>query len=185
MSFLSHRKEEPWRLHASTLPVNIREGLIPAISGNGGNGTIALPMAGQEYEARVAMIEKQGDTQIVAVLQRSLAEGIEPFKRVSKAFLILAVAAIMLSVIGSIAIARNITRPINELAGVARRIQDGDYAQTVDVEQKGEIGALAASFNHMLLGIATREKENLRLAFEDHLTGLPNRAMFHDRLANE
>ena len=182
VSFLSHRKEEPWRVHASTLPVNIREGLIPAVNGNGGKGTIALPMAGQEYEARVAMIEKQGDTQIVAVLQRSLAEGIEPFKRVSNAFLILAMAAIILSVIGSILIARNITRPINELAGVARRIQDGDYAQTVDVEQKGEIGALAASFNHMLLGIATREKENLRLAFEDHLTGLPNRAKFHDRL---
>lgn len=183
VSFLSHRREEPWRVHASTLPANIREGLITAASGSGGKGTIALPMAGQEYEARVAMLEKQGDTQIVAVLQRSLAEGIEPFKRVSNAFLILAVAAIMLSVIGSIVIARNITRPINELAGVARRIQDGDYAQTVDVEQKGEIGALAASFNHMLLGIVTREKENLRLAFEDHLTGLPNRAKFHDRLA--
>ena len=182
VSFLSHRMGEPWRVNASTLPVDIRDGLVPAVSKDAGKGNTLLRLADSEYEARVAMIEKQGDTQIVAVLQRSLAEGIEPFKRVSNAFLILAVAAIVLSVIGSIIIARNITRPINELAGVARRIQGGDYAQTVAVEQKGEIGALAASFNHMLAGIATREKENLRLAFEDHLTGLPNRAMFHDRL---
>ena len=183
VSFLSQRKGEPWRLHASTLPENIRDGLVPAVSGDAGRGTTAIHLDNQDYEARLAKIEQQGDTQIAAVLQRSLAEGIEPFKRVSSAFLILAVAAIMLSVIGSILIARNITRPINELASVARRIQGGDYAQTVEVNQKGEIGALASSFNYMLEGIASREKENLRLAFEDNLTGLPNRAMFHDRLA--
>ena len=184
VSFLSQRTGEPWRVHASTLPETIRNGLVPAVSDGGGasRGTIDIHLDNKDYEARLALIEKQGDTQIVAVLQRSLAEGIEPFKRVSSAFLILAVAAIMLSVIGSIAIARNITRPINELAGVARRIQGGDYAQSVEVNQKGEIGALASSFNHMLEGIASREKENLRLAFEDHLTGLPNRAMFYDRL---
>ncbi|MEO8040480.1 MAG: diguanylate cyclase, partial [Betaproteobacteria bacterium] len=34
----------------------------------------------------------------------------------------------------------------------------------------------------MLDGISTREAEILRLAYEDTLTALPNRAMFHDRL---
>ncbi|MEO8102668.1 MAG: EAL domain-containing protein [Betaproteobacteria bacterium] len=182
VSFLSRYKDEPWRVHASTLPENIRGGLVPAVGRGAGGGTIDLNLDDQEYEARLAMIEQQGDTQIIAVLQRSLAEGIEPFKRVSSAFLVLALLAFVVSVIGSVLIARNITRPINTLADVARRIQDGDYGQTVEVEQKDEIGALAASFNHMLAGIASREKENLRLAFEDHLTGLPNRAMFHDRL---
>ncbi len=182
VTFLSQHQARPWRVHASTLAESIRGGLIPAVSGAGGRGTIDLHLDNEDYEARIALIEEQGDTRIVAVLQRSLAEGIAPFKRVSKAFLVLALAAIVLSVMGSILIARNITRPINELAGVARRIQAGDYAQKVEVTQKGEIGALASSFNHMLEGIATREKENLRLAFEDHLTGLPNRAMFHDRL---
>ena len=181
VTFLSVQKGEPWRTHASTLPENIREDLVLTVAGNVGRGTIDLLLNNHEYEARLAMIEKQGDSQIVAVLQRSLAEGIEPFKRVSNAFLILAVVSIVLSVIGSILIAQNITRPINELADVARRIQGGDYGQKVDLAEKGEIGALASSFNHML-GIASREKENLRRAFEDYLTGLPNRAMFHDRL---
>ena len=188
VTFLSQHQARQWRVHASTLPESIREGLVPAVSGDrdgdreSGRSTIDLHLDNDDYEARITLIEKQGDTRIVAVLQRSLAEGIAPFNRVSSAFLALALVAIALSVIGSILIARNITRPINELAAVARRIQGGDYAQKVEVTQKGEIGALASSFNHMLLGIATREQENLRLAFEDHLTGLPNRAMFHDRL---
>ena len=182
VSFLSRKSTHSWRVHASTLPADVRERLLAEVGAVGNRATAEIHLDNHDYAARLTPIETQGDTQIVAVLQSSLEVGIAPFKRVSSAFLILAVAAVMLSVIGSILIAGNITRPINELAGVARRIQAGDYTQKVEAGQKGEIGALASSFNHMLDGIALREKENLRLAFEDHLTGLPNRAMFHDRL---
>jgi diguanylate cyclase (GGDEF)-like protein len=61
-------------------------------------------------------------------------------------------------------------------------VREGDYTRHVDVEHKDEIGQLAVSFNHMLDGIVSREKEILRLAYEDGLTGLPNRAMFHEQL---
>ncbi len=181
VSFLSQRIGDPWRMHASTLSESVRGGLLPAIAG-AGKGSLDFFLAGEEYGARLAQIEQLGDTQFVAVLQRSLTVGMQPFQRVSNAFLILALIAIVLSVIGSILIARNITRPINKLAEAARVIQAGNYEHRVDVNQKGEIGALASSFNHMLDGIVSREKENLRLAFEDNLTTLPNRAMFHDRL---
>ena len=181
VSFLSQRVGDPWRIHASTLVEKMRGDLLPAIAG-AGKGSLDIRLDGEDYGARLTPIEQSSDTQIIAVLQRSLTEGIQPFNRVSNAFLMLALIAIVLSVIGSILIARNITRPINKLAGVARRIQDGDYEQRVELNQKGEIGALASSFNHMLDGIVSREKENLRLAFEDNLTALPNRAMFHDRL---
>ncbi|MEP7155545.1 MAG: EAL domain-containing protein [Betaproteobacteria bacterium] len=182
VSFLSRRTNEPWRIHASTLPEKVRNELLPAMASGELKDSLDIRVDGEDFGAKVANIEQQGDIQIVAVLQRSLTEGIQPFKRVSSAFLTLAVLAVVLSIIGSILIARNITRPINKLAGAAQRIQSGNYSEKVDVEQKGELGALASSFNHMLDGIATRERENMRLAFEDHLTGLPNRAMFHDRL---
>jgi diguanylate cyclase (GGDEF)-like protein len=187
VSFMSRRGisggEGDWRMHATTLPPDLRSGLIPVVSAlKSRGGMLDIQLAGQEYEARLTDIEKQGDTQIVALLQRSLGEGMKPFERVSSAFLTLALVSIMLSLLGSIFIARNITQPINKLANVAHRIEQGDYEQRVTVDQKGEIGALASSFNHMLEGIVTREKENLRLAFEDHLTALPNRAMFYDRL---
>ena len=183
VSFLSRRGEADWRMHATTLAAPLRGELVQVVSrGGAGAGMMDMRLDGEEYEARITSIDRQGDTQVAAVLQRSLTEGIKPFERVSSAFLTLALVSVLLSVIGSIFIARNITRPINNLAGVAQLIEQGDYAQRVSVDQKGEIGALASSFNHMLEGIVTREKENLRLAFEDHLTGLPNRAMFHDRL---
>ena len=185
VSFLSRRGEADWRMHATTLAAPLRGELVQVVSRGGGGagaGMMDMRLDGEEYEARITSIDRQGDTQVAAVLQRSLTEGIKPFERVSSAFLTLALVSVLLSVIGSIFIARNITRPINKLAGVAQLIEQGDYAQRVSVDQKGEIGALASSFNHMLEGIVTREKENLRLAFEDHLTGLPNRAMFHDRL---
>ena len=183
VSFLSRQKGEPWRMHASTLPEKVRSVLLPALANNGPEDSLDISVDGEDFGAKIAKIEQQGDTQIIAVLQRSLTEDMQPFKRVSSAFLTLALLAVALSIIGSILIARNITRPINKLAGAAQRIQSGNYSEKVDVEQKGEIGALASSFNHMLDGIASRERENMRLAFEDHLTGLPNRAMFHDRLS--
>ena len=183
VSFLSRREGEPWRVHASTLSADMRQSILAKISGVAIDFSTELHLEDDIYTVRLVPIDEQSDTKIVAVLQRSLAEGIAPFQRISSAFLILAAVAVLLSVVGSILIAENITRPINALADAARHIQDGDYTQKVNDAQKGEIGALASTFNHMLDGIATREKENLRLAFEDNLTGLPNRAMFHDRLA--
>ena len=182
VSFLSRREGGEWRVHASTLSVDMRQSLLPEIGGVAIDPKTDLHLANKIYAVRLAPIEEQGDSRIVAVLQRSLAEGIAPFQRISSAILILAVVALMLSVIGSILIAGNITRPINALAGAARRIQEGDYTQKVNDAHKGEIGALASTFNHMLDGIESREKEILRLAYEDGLTGLPNRAMFNEQL---
>ena len=83
---------------------------------------------------------------------------------------------------GSLFIARSITRPVQRLAEAAQRIQRGDYTRRLEVESKDEIGELAVSFNHMLDGIESRESEILRLAYEDGLTALPNRAMFNEQL---
>ncbi len=91
-------------------------------------------------------------------------------------------AGLILLVAGSLVIAGGITRPVHRLVEAARRVQQGDYTRHVLVEHRDEIGQLAVSFNHMLDGIVSREKEILRLAYEDGLTGLPNRAMFYKQL---
>jgi len=183
VSFLSRRAAEPWSLHATTLDEKQRGHLAPAVLDRDfGKASVEMEMAGDMFEARFARLEKQGDTEVVAVLQRSLTESIKPFQRIGSAFLTLTLISLLLSIIGSVIIARRITKPINELADVARRIEKGDYDQKADTSEKGEIGDLASSFNHMLDGIAEREKENLRLAYEDNLTALPNRAMFYDRI---
>jgi diguanylate cyclase (GGDEF)-like protein len=48
-----------------------------------------------------------------------------------------------------------------------------------------EIGILAQGLDHMRAGIAEREQQILKLAYEDSLTQLPNRSQFGERLQRE
>jgi diguanylate cyclase (GGDEF)-like protein len=178
VSFVSRRPNGSWQLHASTLGPALRQSLGDELSGETVERTGEVDIGGEVYETRVTRLGTEGDVSIAAVLQKSLFEALLPFQRIASVFLWLSAAALALLVMGSIAIARGITQPVQRLADAARRVQEGDYSHRVEVEQKDEIGSLAVSFNHMLDGIKSREKEILRLAYEDGLTGLPNRSMF-------
>jgi diguanylate cyclase (GGDEF)-like protein len=185
VSFASWTPATSWRLHASTLSAApLREGLLAAFSGNEGlpPQVHEVELGGEDYETRVTPLESRPDKRIVAVLQKPLLIGLAPFKRMSASFFWLSAAGVAILVAGSLIIARSITRPVHRLAEAAHSVQQGDYTRHVLVEHKDEIGQLAVSFNHMLDGIVSREKEILRLAYEDGLTGLPNRAMFHEQL---
>ena len=185
VSFASRMGSGPWRLHASTLDPALRGGLLAAFIGPEGlpSRTNQIDIKGEEYETRVTVLEERPDKRIVAVLQQPLQVGLAPFRRISASFFWLTAAGLVLLVAGSLIIARSITRPVHRLAEAARRVEQGDYTRHVDVEQRDEIGQLAVSFNHMLDGIVSREQQILRLAYEDALTGLPNRAMFNEQLA--
>jgi diguanylate cyclase len=184
VSFASRMTDGPWQLHASTLAPELRKGLLESFPGDEGtaSGLNDIEIGGEEYETRVLRLEVRPDKRIVAVLQKPMQVGLAPFRRISASFFWLTLAGLALLVAGSLIIARSITRPVHRLADAARRVQQGDYTRHVDVEHKDEIGQLAVSFNHMLDGIVSREKEILRLAYEDGLTGLPNRAMFNEQL---
>ncbi len=183
VSFASRMGTGNWQLHASTLPVSLRPALLAAFSGSEIEGVRdEIEIAGEDYETRLASLESRPDKRVVAVLQKQLKESLSPFRRISTSFFWLTLAGLAFLVAGSLLIARSITRPVHRLAEAARRVQQGDYARHVDVEHHDEIGQLAVSFNHMLDGIVSREREILRLAYEDGLTALPNRAMFNEQL---
>jgi diguanylate cyclase (GGDEF)-like protein len=71
---------------------------------------------------------------------------------------------------------------VHALATVARRIQDGDYTATANVESALEIELLAGSIDQMRKAVSEREDRIMRLAYHDALTGLANRARLIDRL---
>ncbi len=48
-----------------------------------------------------------------------------------------------------LATTRYIVGPIEQLSGVARRIQGGDFSQRAEIQRRDEIGDLAAAFNNM------------------------------------
>jgi len=184
VTFASRFGDAPWKLHASTLIPDLRPSLLAALSGENGLSPREhdVYVGGEQYETRVTSLESRPETTIVAILQKPLEVGLAPFRKISSAFFYLSVLGLTLLVAGATLIARSITRPVYRLAEAANRIQQGDYSRHVDIEHKDEIGQLALSFNHMLDGIVSREREILRLAYEDGLTALPNRAMFNEQL---
>ena len=184
VTFLAQRPGQGWIVFATTFPAALRELLPAALSKKTGlaDHTVSLQLLGDGYQTRVVSLQQQDETVIVAVLQRSLKDALAAFSRLRETLLVLFLISLAASVFGSFLIARSITRPLRSLTQSATQMQQGDYSEPIDIRQKDEIGVLATSLNFMREGIATRESEILRLAYNDTLTGLPNRALFNDRL---
>jgi len=77
--------------------------------------------------------------------------------------------------------AGRITQPLARLDEAAGRLASGEPVQ-VRVRGEDELARLAGSFNIMVAKIAEREQRIAQLAFNDTLTGLPNRTMFQQQL---
>jgi diguanylate cyclase (GGDEF)-like protein len=121
----------------------------------------------------------------VAVLQRPINDAMGSFRALSAKLAALGILSLLLLIGGSILIAVGITRPIDTLLQAVRRIRRGDYSIPIDMHRSDEIGILAQGLDHMRAGIAEREQQILKLAYEDSLTQLPNRSQFGERLQRE
>lgn len=180
VSFLEPAPSRGWRILATTRPDAELQASLSDLTMSldasrapfqlGGFDTLLTPLAGA------------GGESIEVALQRSVADGLEPFDRLKSLIALLTLASIIASIIGSAIVARHITRPLAVLSRFASRARDGDYSGRLTLRREDEVGALSDSFNHMLDGIEGRQAEILRLAYEDTVTGLPNRAQFNIRL---
>jgi len=172
---------QTWRVLASTRATDRRDALLTTLSLQHRDGAAAIIDADDEFQSLIFPLTSDGPDHVVAVLQRSLAQAMAPFKELQAMLLALTAVGLLLSTVGSILIARRIAGPLGTLVNAAQQIERGDY-QRVAVTGDDEIGNLASAFNHMSQGIAAREQQITELAYSDSLTGLPNRALFNDRL---
>ena len=173
-----------WRVLASTLDVAHQHSLVAGMPQRSDQvSRLVVNIGGVDNQALVIPLANTDQARIVAVLHRSLASALAAFERLRNTLIVLAALSLVMSIIGSIAVARNITRPLETLAGAAARIEQGDYVEPVNVQRADEIGVLASSLNHMRSGIAERESRILKLAYEDPLTDLANRSRFSKELA--
>ncbi|HEU4592721.1 MAG TPA: EAL domain-containing protein [Steroidobacteraceae bacterium] len=172
-----------WRVLASTLDTDGQRALLAAMPPRSSTvNRVDLKLNDGDHQAMVIPLVDD-NARIVAVLHRSLAGALAAYEKLRNTLFVLAVLSLVLSIVGSVAVARNITRPLEALAGAAARIELGDYVATVDVRRADEIGVLASSLNHMRSAIAERENRILKLAYEDPLTDLANRSRFSNELA--
>jgi adenylate cyclase len=94
----------------------------------------------------------------IALLQRSLDQELEPYRRLERTFLGLAILGLAISIGVGAWIARSVSKPVGQLAEGARKIAGGEYQHRVRFNQQDELGSLAASFNRMSEGLAERDR---------------------------
>ncbi len=174
-----------WRVLASTLDPGGQRALLGGMPQRSDAVTrLVLQLPGGDHQALVIPVDDNDNARIVAVLHRSLDSALAAYERLRRTLIVLALLSLALSILGSIMVARNITRPLETLADAAARIEHGDYIEPVNLQRADEIGVLASSFNHMRGGIAEREGRILKLAYEDPLTDLANRSRFSNELTS-
>jgi predicted signal transduction protein with EAL and GGDEF domain len=83
---------------------------------------------------------------------------------------------------GGLLFSRRMSRPLREIAAAAKDIAAGNWARQVPIAGSAEATDVAAAFNEMTASLRLAQERLLHDAFHDHLTQLPNRALFMDRL---
>ncbi len=94
-----------------------------------------------------------------AIFLRSLDRELAPFREIQKTMLIAGGAALLLAFVFSWLIAKRVTRPIEQLAGIAQAVTAGDYSVDPNVDRNDEVGILGRSFGKMINSL--RDKSEL------------------------
>lgn len=145
-------------------------------------GTALVPLGDDEYAVRRVRLDAPSP-ELQVFLLRSSARARADFERMEFVLMVIAVAGLVLFAIGSAALARRLSRPLDLLVADTERLGRGDYSQPVhDFGHQDEVGNLARAFDRMRLNIQTSQAEIRQLAYWDRLTGLPNRAQFREAL---
>jgi diguanylate cyclase (GGDEF)-like protein len=166
----------------STLPQERQAELLERIrDGSVANQTV--PLGADTYVGVLQSLETADRSGIQVLLQRSMEEAKRPLRQLELQIFALSTVALLLAIVAAIFFARSVTYPLRRLAEGAQRIGGGDYTTPVDIAAEDEMGQLAVAFNGMRTEISAREEQILYQAIHDSLTGLPNRTLFLDRLA--
>ena len=123
-------------------------------------------------------MSKWGNAEVVAILSRSLAEARAPFERLTKVLFLIAAVSLVASALAAFWLARNITRPLQDLTKAVDQMRTGTYDATLSVQRRDELGVLAEGLQLMQAAVQSRDQSIRRLAYEDSLTGLMNRTAF-------
>lgn len=179
VGFLDTGSEQPL---IAALPEETRLALTEALRSRGDLPQPAvLRLDTRPYMVWTARIgASSGSLRIV--LHEPLEDALAPYMHLRTIILIVALLAVLISVPLANALARQISRPLEELAGAARRIESGDYTGEVALRASREFTAVAATLDSMQRHIAEREERIRNQATRDELTGLPNRLSVAERL---
>lgn len=168
------------------LPPKERSALTSALAGSNpevsqaiadargtGAGTSLLRVGGINYQVRAQRIMLPGDSADTGESDYSYMVGIVSQQVSDEASRTTMNLIILWSICGVVAlvalggwVARGVSVPLNELAGGARRIADGDFSTKVDIQGTDEIATLAESFNDMTSSLQDRSESLTKKVLE-------------------
>ncbi len=120
---------------------------------------------------------------IAVLIKAPLSQAIAPYRTLQVIALVIGVLALIVAVVGTIRLSRGIRAPLERFQAIASRISAGDYSTPVGMRGNEEFSGLAAAMNNMQDQIAKREGQAVHEARFDQLTGLPNRHLALQSLA--
>ncbi|CAM8649170.1 COG5001 Predicted signal transduction protein containing a membrane domain, an EAL and a GGDEF domain [Comamonadaceae bacterium] len=143
----------------------------------------------ENLPAAVQMLNEQVNPALKALLQESQAllqrerqrveaqldSALDLLERVMWWLTALSVLAMVLAIYVAWRTARRVVVPLLQLETVANTIAEGDYAHRMALTGTREVDRVGSALNTMAEAVAQREQQIVRLAYQDSLTGLPNR----------
>jgi len=136
-------------------------------------------------EREIAQARADSALRAGSTLVKSEREIMAPYRRVRDSILAIDGVALMLAGMLGAFYGQSASRSLGELIRGARRVRGGHYDIPMEVPSKGAFRGLAITFNAMQRNIAEREADITRHAYQDSLTGLPNRASAVRRIEEE
>ncbi len=181
MAVLAAAKGGTAQVVASSLPEAVRP-VLELLGPSEQAGEVEL--AGESYAVRHVQLDAQGG-QVYTLLLRSSDEVMAPFRQLQWALALITVLGLLMFGVAGWAALRRVTRPLRQLEAAAGVLKEGRFDVQIDAgAYRDEVGRLAQGFDTMRLSLAKQRREILHLAYEDTLTGLPNRRSFIDWVQN-
>lgn len=166
---------------ATTLDPGLAHDLVNAMAArppDGADGRVVLDAG--SLGTRTLVLDPDAGGRVRAILVRSVDAVVAPYRQLQLVLALLTLLGVAVFAAGSVVTARRITTPVRSLVQAADRLGRGDYGTPVDVRSADEIGELAQAFERMRESVDAQQREIVRLAYWDPLTGLPNRVQFRD-----
>ena len=171
-----------WSEAAGSMSVLNGQSAVLAQSHIASSAAFEMPVGGESSIALAKSLPTfSSGEQAILLLAYPKAEAMGDARKLQLALAVMTLLGLMVVAFATWKAAARITQPLARLDEAAGHLASGEHVQ-VRVRGDDELGRLANSFNEMVGKIAEREQRITQLAFNDVLTGLPNRTMFHQRL---